>query len=112
MLGSAFLRPDLLYAFAYLLCFVYLRVTGRSTLWRMLVLSLGFAAAWTLLAAPLYGYQARYLSLGPVSLYPLATWSVGLFLVRLLVEPEGKATGPRNGGFVQGPGLLDRCRRP
>ena len=81
---ATFTRPDVVFAGAYVLLFPYVVVTKRTYFLPHVAIALLIGLVWTFLGSDLYGYAGTYLSVGSLSLYPLATWSAGLFFVWLL----------------------------
>jgi len=77
------LRPDVVFPLIYLLLFPYIFFTGRNYLLRYLIIASVCSLVWMLIGGGIYGYQDTYFSIGPISIYPLAAWTVCFFLAYL-----------------------------
>lgn len=93
------LRPDYVVVAAFFLMIPYLFYTGRKILFYHLLLSFLMAILWVVFADSLYEYNFNFINIMGLELYPLFSWSVGLFVVYLLYRQHRYF--PEYWGFVR-----------
>ena len=78
------LRPDYVIIVSFFLIILYLSFTRRFVLVYHLFLAVVFAAVWVVFAREIYVYNREFLTFMGVNLYPLFSWSAGLFAVYII----------------------------
>ncbi|MBI2545699.1 hypothetical protein HYV81_00810 [Candidatus Woesearchaeota archaeon] len=77
-------RPDWLLIAVFFLIIPYLVLTERTLLLHHLVAAFFISLLWMVVAREEYAYNTAFITIAGINLYPLFSWSVGLFTLYLL----------------------------
>ncbi|MBL7054392.1 hypothetical protein ISS05_01390 [Candidatus Woesearchaeota archaeon] len=72
-------KPDLVVIAAFFLIIPYLLLTQRKALLYHLIVAFFIALLWMLIAKNEYSYNSGFITIAGFSLYPLFSWTLGLF---------------------------------
>jgi len=79
-----FLRPDILVLILTAIILSTLVLTNKKQWLPYLGVALTISVIWNLFASSQYGYNQTFLSIGPISIFPLLAWMIGLFSLHIL----------------------------
>ena len=74
-------KPDLVVIVAFFLIIPYLLLTQRKILIYHLIVAFLISLIWMLIAKNHYSYNQLFLSILGINLYPLFSWTIGLFVL-------------------------------
>jgi len=77
--ASIGISVDFLILLILILPVPYLLLTGRKDLFPALLLAFAMSLAWGIPASSLYVYKTSRFVIGPLNLYPICYWAMGLF---------------------------------
>lgn len=77
-------KPDLVVIVAFFLIIPYLLLTQRKILIYHLIVAFLISLIWMLIAKNHYRYNQPFLSILGINLYPLFSWTIGLFVLYVI----------------------------
>lgn len=81
---TIFLRPDIFIFIVTTILLAGLIVSDNKQWLPHLGLAMGISLVWNVIAVNEYGYNQAFYSIGPISIFPLFAWTIGLFLIHII----------------------------